>query len=59
MLFLLHLPAEARSLHGSPLSQETCEFLLACMFHCCSAAVMNAILKPKREVSEYEKIFKS
>ncbi len=41
MMFLLHLPAEARALDRSPLlSKGTCEFIFQAVFHCSNEAVL-------------------
>ena len=43
MMFLLHLPAEARAKDRSPvLTHETCEFLFQAVFHCSDEAVLLA-----------------
>lgn len=59
MLFLLHLPMEARSLLHSPeLSPETCEFLMQVCFECSCEAVLTACqLKRRTPKEEFVKVF--
>jgi hypothetical protein len=58
MLFLLHLPAEARSLLHSPLSHETCEFIMQVCFECsCDAVLIECQLKRRTSKEEFAKCF--
>ena len=58
MLFLLHLPVEARSLLHSPLNQETCEFLLQACFECsCTAVLIACGLKRHTTTEEFAHCF--
>jgi hypothetical protein len=58
MTFLLHLPVEARSLLHSPLSRETCEFLLQVCFECsCDAVLFACQLKRKTPREEFARVF--
>jgi len=59
MLFLLHLPKEARNLLDSPLlSRETCEFIMQACFECsCDAVLIACQLKRRTTKEEFSKCF--
>ena len=58
MMFLLHLPPEARSLLHSPLSKETCEFLMQVCFECsCDAVLVACSLKRRTSKEDFAKCF--
>ena len=61
MMFLLHLPTEARSLLHSPLlSHRTCEFLVQVAFECSCPAVLRACtLKRQTPREDFERTFGS
>jgi hypothetical protein len=58
MTFLLCIPAEARDLRHTPLSRETCEFLLQVCFECsCNAVLLACGLKRKTPREVFNKTF--
>ncbi len=59
MMFLLHLPMEARSLLHSPqMSHETSEFLMQVCFECSCEAVLTAcVLKRRTSKEDFAKVF--